>query len=149
MGKSRENLIPFVPFNPPLEVFIIIYKEVMINMDSDEKVVDYQALGEKIQERRRQMGLTQSTAAEKLDLSVSFYSRVERGEKVASLETIIKIANHFGFSLDFLFQDSLQNGVSEALQVELSQIFTDKTPNQAQKLTKWLRMLSENIEMLD
>ena len=118
-------------------------------MDSVEKIVNYQALGEKIQLRRQQMGLTQSSAAEKLDLSISFYSRVERGEKKASIETIIKIANYFGFSLDFLFQDSLQSSVSKALQIELAQVFTDKTPKQAEKLTKWLKMLSENIDKLD
>ena len=62
-----------------------------------DKIVDYRALGRRIQERRQQLGLSQIDAAEKLDISVSFFSRVERGEKVASLETIIKIARFFGF----------------------------------------------------
>ena len=113
-----------------------------------DKVVNYKALGKRIQQRRLQLGLSQNAASEKLELSTSFFSRVERGEKVASLETIIKIANFFGFSLDFLFQDSTKKDASEKLQAELSQIFTGKTPEQIERLLLWLKMLSENISKL-
>ena len=113
-----------------------------------DKIVNYKALGERIQQRRLQLGLSQSEAAEKLDLSISFFSRIERGEKVASLETIIKIVNFFEFSLDFLFQDSIKKGVSDNLQIELLQIFIDKSPKQAERLIDWLKMLSENINRL-
>ena len=114
----------------------------------DDKIVDYKALGERIQQRRQQLGLSQQTASEKLDLSTSFFSRVERGEKVASLETLIKIANFFEFSLDFLLQDSLNKTVSDELQAEIAQIFTDKTPEQTERLVDWLKVLSENIHRL-
>ena len=113
-----------------------------------DKVVDYKALGKRIQERRQQLGLSQIAAAERLDLSVSFYSRVERGEKVASLETLLKIVCFFGFSLDYLLQDSVGCGISGHLQAELAQIFTDKTPEQTKRLVSWLRMLSDNIDSL-
>ena len=113
-----------------------------------DKVVDYKALGKRIQERRQQLGLSQIAAAERLDLSVSFYSRVERGEKVSSLETLLKIVNFFGFSLDYLLQDSVNSGISEQLQTELVQIFTDKTPEQTKQLVSWLRVLSDNIDSL-
>jgi len=113
-----------------------------------DKVVDYKALGKRIQERRQQLGLSQIAAAERLDLSVSFFSRVERGEKVASLETLLKIVNFFGFSLDYLLQDSVNCSVSNQLQTELTQIFTDKTPDQTKRLVSWLKMLSDNIDSL-
>jgi len=120
----------------------------MDGQEKQENIVDYRALGERIQKRRQQLGYTQSYAAEKLDLSISFFSRVERGEKVASLETIIKIANGFGLSLDFLFRDSLEHDLSEALQTDISQVFIGKTPEQTQKLVTWLTMLSDNIDTL-
>ena len=113
-----------------------------------EKIVDYKALGERIQKRRRQLGMTQQAASEKLNLSTSFFSRVERGEKVASLETIIKIATSFEMSLDFLFMDSLGKNAHGVLPTDIVQIFTDKTPAQAERLAKWLRMLSDNIDRL-
>ena len=100
----------------------------------NDKIVDYKALGEHIQQRRQQLGFTQQTAAEKLDLSISFFSRIERGEKAASLETLIKIAKFFDFSLDFLLQESLKKGISDSLQAELAQIFTDKTDKQKKQL---------------
>ena len=112
------------------------------------KNVNYVALGKRIHVRRQQLGLSQSAAAEKLDLSTSFYSRVERGEKVASLETLTKIANCFDSSLDFLLQDSLHQGVSESLRAELTQVFAGKKPEQCERLVKWLRVLSSNIDVL-
>ena len=113
-----------------------------------EKIVDYKALGERIQKRRKQLGMTQQVASEKLNLSTSFFSRIERGEKVASLETIIKIANSFEMSLDFLFMDSLCKSVPGDLPADIVQIFTGKTPAQAEQLAEWLRMLSDNIDRL-
>ena len=114
-----------------------------------DKVVKYKELGERIAARRRQLGLSQNDAAEKLDLSTSFFSRVERGEKVASLETILKIANNFEIPLDFLLQDSMKKGVTDTLQTKLAQIFIDKTPKQTERLLDWLKMLSENINRLN
>ena len=113
-----------------------------------DRVVNYKALGTRIQQRRMQLGLSQNNTAEKLDLSTSFYSRVERGEKVASLETLIKIANFFHFSLDFLLGDSLTQSMSDELQAELMQIFADKTDEQAKRLVNWLKVLSENMDRL-
>jgi len=114
-----------------------------------DKAVNYKALGERIQQRRQQTGLSQQEASEKLNLSTSFFSRVERGEKVASLETLIRIANFFGFSLDFLLQDSLNNAMPDKLQMELAQIFTNKSQEQAERLIAWLKVLSENFDRLD
>jgi transcriptional regulator with XRE-family HTH domain len=113
-----------------------------------DKLVDYAALGGRIQQRRQQLGLSQQAAAEKVNLSTSFFSRVERGEKVASLETLIKIADNFGFSLDYLLQDSLDKSMPDKIQAELAQIFNDKTAEQKKRLVSWLKMLSENIDEL-
>ena len=114
----------------------------------NDKSVNYKALGERIQQRRLQLGLSQQAASEMLNLSTSFFSRVERVEKVASLETLIKITNSFGFSLDYLLQDSLEKSMSDKLQAELAQIFTDKPLEQTERLINWLKVLSENVDRL-
>ncbi len=114
----------------------------------ESKAIDYRALGARVQQRRQQLGLSQQYVAERLDLSTSFYSRVERGEKVASLETLVKIVNFYDFSLDFLLQDSLNKTVPGELQAELTQIFKGKTPEQVKHLIEWLKVLSENIDRL-
>ena len=113
-----------------------------------DKVINYSALGERVQQRRLQSGLSQQEAAERLNLSTSFYSRVERGEKVASLETLVKIANFFGLTLDFLLQDSLTVSLPDRLRVEVEQILMDTTPEQAERLVGWFRVLSENVDRL-
>ena len=113
------------------------------------KIVDYKALGKRIQQQRQKLGLSQQDASEKLNLSTSFYSRVERGEKVASLETIIRIANYYELSLDFLFKDSLKVRLPDGLMIDIAQIFVDKTPAQSERLVTWLKMLSDNINRLD
>jgi len=92
--------------------------------------------------------MSQCEAAEMLDLSTSFFSRLERGERVASLGTLIKISNCFELSLDFLLQDSLVQNISEPQRVELAQACTGKSPSQAERLINWLKMLSENIDRL-
>jgi len=113
-----------------------------------EKIVNYKALGKRIQKQRQHFGLSQSVAAEKLDLSTSFYSRIERGEKVASVETLIKITNFYELSLDYLVQESLVNSVSKNTQTELTQIFIGKTSDETKRLLEWLKMLSDNINNL-
>ena len=113
-----------------------------------EKVINYEALGKRIQKRRQHFRLSQSVAAEKLDLSTSFYSRIERGEKVASMETLIKIANFYELSLDYILQESLINSVSKNTQTELTQIFADKTSDETTRLLEWIKMLSDNINKL-
>ena len=110
--------------------------------------VDYKALGAKIQQQRKQLGLAQATVAEKLDLSESFYGRVERGERVLSVETLVKVANFFDMSLDFLLLDSVQGGITDKLQIELSNIFKDKNPSEAALLLNLLKIHSENMERL-
>ena len=114
----------------------------------EDKIINYKALGNKIQVRRRQLGMSQCEAAEVLDISTSFYSRLERGERVASLETLIKIANCFELSLDFLLQESLKHEKTNKLHTELLQLFIDKSPEQTERLINWLKMLSDNVDDL-
>ena len=110
--------------------------------------VDYRALGAKIKQKRLGLGMTQERVSEKLDLSESFYSRIERGERVLSVETLIKIANFYSLSLDYLLLDSTHTNIDEKLQTELDSIFGDLNPPQANLLLNLLRVHAENIDKL-
>jgi len=116
--------------------------------DMGGKIINYKALGKRIQLRRRQLGLSQCEAAEQLNLSTSFYSRLERGERVASMETLIRMANYYELSLDFLFQESLEQDISDTQKAELAQAFTGKSQLQTDQLINWLNVLSDNIDRL-
>lgn len=47
---------------------------------------------------------------EKIDLTTNYIGMVERGEKIPSLETFIKIVNALGVSSDMVLTDVLETG---------------------------------------
>ena len=113
-----------------------------------ELIINYAALGAKIKEKRLQLGLTQEKVSEKLDLSDSFYSRAERGERILSVETLVKIANFYDLSLDYLLLDSTHNSSDDKLLIEIENIFRDKSPSQTAFLLNLLKVQAENIERI-
>jgi transcriptional regulator with XRE-family HTH domain len=85
-------------------------------------------LGNRIKFYRKQRKLSQAILAEKADISVTFLSKIERGIKYPTSETISGIANGLGVELCDLFQqaeiseshhnilDRLQNDVMQTLE---------------------------------
>ena len=71
------------------------------------KDIDYYELGKRIQLRRKELGLSQEAAAEKCGISPSFYSNIERGIKIMSLETFVSICKAFSISADYLLSEEL------------------------------------------
>jgi transcriptional regulator with XRE-family HTH domain len=63
-------------------------------------------LGKRIRFYRQQRQLSQATLAEKADISITFLSKIERGIKFPTSETLSGIANGLGVSLCDLFQDA-------------------------------------------
>ncbi|MBQ2433145.1 MAG: helix-turn-helix transcriptional regulator, partial [Clostridia bacterium] len=55
--------------------------------------MNYNALGKRIREQRRALGLTQEQLAEKVGVSLSFIGHIERGSRKASLDTLVAICN--------------------------------------------------------
>ena len=110
--------------------------------------VDYKTLGAKIRQKRQVLGLTQERVSEKLDLSESFYSRIERGERVLSVETLMKIANFYNLSLDYLLLNTVRSSIAD-IQADLDDIFASVTPSQKPFLLSLLRVQAKNIDKLD
>lgn len=54
--------------------------------------IDYALIGERIHKARKDKNITQELLAEKLDVSVAFLSRVERGNTEISLKRVSQIA---------------------------------------------------------
>ena len=63
---------------------------------------DYPDIGEQIQHRRKELGLTQLQLADQVPCSTTYISRIENGAK-PSLEVIVRIAHILDMSLDTLF----------------------------------------------
>lgn len=73
------------------------------------KELDYCEIGKKIRKCREDLGLSQEAAAERCGISPSFYSNIERGIKIMSLETFSSICNAFSTSADYLLNDNTLN----------------------------------------
>jgi len=67
----------------------------MRGMPSDRRRLPNQ-LGGAVRELRLAAKLSQMTLAEKAGLTLNYLGEVERGEKLASLETIVRIASGLG-----------------------------------------------------
>ncbi len=60
-------------------------------------------IGTAARKARNSLGLTQEDAAEKIGVTVEFYSRIERGTALPSLTTFLRMALTFAMSTDALF----------------------------------------------
>jgi transcriptional regulator with XRE-family HTH domain len=66
--------------------------------------------GRKVRRLRERAGLNQSELAQALGLSErskGYISEIESGKKIPPAETILKIALHFGVTIDYLLRDDV------------------------------------------
>lgn len=73
--------------------------------------MDYGKLGLRVRQQRILNRLTQEQLAEKTGVSSSFIGHIERGEKKASVETVVALCNALDISPSVLLQDSLSDAV--------------------------------------
>ncbi|MBR6767631.1 MAG: helix-turn-helix transcriptional regulator [Clostridia bacterium] len=76
--------------------------------------MDYKALGKRVRQQRQVAGLTQEEVAEMAGVSCSFIGHIERGEKKASIETLICLCNALKVSPTILLQESLDQEIVNA-----------------------------------
>ncbi len=72
-------------------------------------MVDYEKMGLRIRHRRQQLNMTQKQVAEKINVAASYYSNIERGLRVPSVDTLVAIADTLHTGLDMMLVDSLAN----------------------------------------
>jgi transcriptional regulator with XRE-family HTH domain len=96
---------------------------------------------------RNKAGITQAKLAERTNLSVDLISRIERGERAPSLESIEKIANALKIGLPELFNlsDEITTVLSESpfASLELWNLLRDKKPKQVKKITDLAKIVLE------
>lgn len=59
-------------------------------------------VGRNARAARRELGLTQSEAAEQMDISHEFYARIERGKALPSVFTLVRMVQVLNTSTDRL-----------------------------------------------
>lgn len=86
--------------------------------------LDYKIIGERLQKARLQKGLTQENLAEKLDVSIAFLSRVERGNIRVNLKRLSEIC-----SILDMDEGSILSGTSEDSKTYLIEDFNSLLEN--------------------
>jgi len=78
--------------------------------------MDYKRLGERIREERLRLKLTQAKLAEAVDISDTYMGSIERGERSLTLDTLVRLANRLGVTVDYLLSDSVPNSDANILE---------------------------------
>lgn len=93
------------------------------NRKGDFFMYDIRETGRRIQELRRREGKTQEQAAADSGISVKTYRAIEQGQRGASIDTLLLLAEHFGVSVDFLVKGT---GTFSVLDRHLSAMSREK-----------------------
>lgn len=64
-------------------------------------------MGDRVQDTRKNRGLTQEQLAKKIDITVEYMSQIERGLKTPSMQVFIKLVEVLDVSADYLLRDTV------------------------------------------
>lgn len=78
--------------------------------------MDYKRLGKRIREERRRLNLTQAQLAEDIDISDTYMGAIERGERSLTLDTLVRLVNRLGVSVDYILADSVSDTDSNIIE---------------------------------
>ena len=82
--------------------------------------VNFKLIGKRIQEVRKQQEITQAELAALTDMSDSYISYIETAKKQASLESLVRISNALGITVDELLSgNQLHNPTDYQTDIDL------------------------------
>ena len=73
--------------------------------------LDYKVIGERIKDSRKEKGYTQRYLSKKMDISVAYISRVERGISKINLTRLTQISKLLNISLSYLLSGAIEEDV--------------------------------------
>lgn len=107
--------------------------------------VDYCIIGSRLKQARLNAGLTQQEIAEKMNLSVAFISRVERGTSHINLKRLSEFCSILNISEGYIL-----NGVSDEddkyLYNEFNDILKKCSPEKQKLIYKLSKVIAEDNE---
>lgn len=106
--------------------------------------MDLKAVGQRIQQARRNRGMTQEQLAEAVGLSPAHISVIERGAKPTKITNLVAIANALCVSSDELLVDVLDR----TAKVESTQIYDELSVLSQQKQHLVLKILHALVSEL-
>ena len=102
--------------------------------------MDYKRLGERIREERLRLHLTQAQLAEAIDISDTYMGAIERGERSLTLDTLVRLVNRLGVTVDYLLVDSVSDSDSNIME-QFKQIIDNQPMERKQMAINVLRTI--------
>ena len=105
--------------------------------------VDYTIIGERLKKARLEQGLTQENLAEKLDLSVAFLSRVERGNTHINLTRLSEICSLLEVSEGEILNGS-SSTASDYMQSDFNELLKKCSPEKQKLIYNIAKVIAED-----
>ena len=107
--------------------------------------MDYKRLGRRIREERLRLNLTQAQLAESIDISDTYMGAIERGERSLTLDTLVRLVNRLGVTVDYMLADSVFDNDSNIME-QLKQIIDGQPIERKQMAVNVLRTIFSYFE---
>lgn len=110
--------------------------------------MDKALFGHRLRTYRKKKGLTIETLAEQVGLSPNYLGDVERGKKLPSMGTFIRLVNVLDISADELLKDEV-NRADYLVDAEISSRLAGLTPRKRTAVLNILDRILEELPHLD
>lgn len=110
--------------------------------------MDYNALGKRIREERKRLNLTQAELAEAIDISDTYMGAIERGERSLTLDTLVRLVNRLGVTVDYMLSESVSDCDSNIAE-QFKQIIDGQPMNRKQMAIQILRTIFSYMDDCD
>ena len=108
--------------------------------------MDKKALGRRINQVRKERGLTGEKLAERCCINATYLRQIEGGTKLPSLPIFVSLCDALKVSPNYLLQDTLvENEYSNI--AELSELLNTASPSQIKLATAMIKAALENVNI--
>ena len=104
--------------------------------------LDYTIIGERLKKARTDKKLTQEKLAEKLDVSIAFLSRIERGSSHINLKRLTQICEILGVSEGYILNGASSDS-QNYLTSEFNSVLSNISPEKQKLIYKIAKVISE------
>lgn len=109
--------------------------------------MDYIKLGQRVREERLKLNLTQEKLAESVDISNSYMGQIERGERSLTLDTLVRLVNRLGITIDYLLQDYTNTNDDNFIN-QLKQFMYGRNTKEKQMALDVLKVMFSHVDEL-
>lgn len=72
-------------------------------------MINEKKIGLRVMELRKNTGITQKQLADYLNIDQSYISKIEKGERQLSLDSLTKLSSLFGCSIEYFVEDNVEH----------------------------------------